>query len=218
MFPAAVAVGGLWLALALSSVFAPDLIGGVQDHVPIVAITIWIWGAVATGFVLFGAAFPARDRMARWALPAAVLGIWGAVALVSIYAPTIVTGSDGTIVPVAGLFAPVAGTVATGYACWPPPGRPCRSGAFEGPTSLRCACRAICCRARRFGEATALEVVAMDMEGFRDRADEALTQGEDEVDERTGGRFDEQTDRAADEVRERADGVLGDQQADEPQQ
>jgi hypothetical protein len=68
------------------------------------------------------------------------------------------------------------------------------------------------------GEATALEVVAMDMEGFRDRADEALTQGEDEVDERTGGRFDEQTDRAADEVQERADGVLGDQQADEPQQ
>ena len=58
----------------------------------------------------------------------------------------------------------------------------------------------------------------MDMEGFRDRADEALTQGEEEVDERTGGRFDEQTDRAADEVRERADGVLGDQQADEPQQ
>jgi hypothetical protein len=35
----------------------------------------------------------------------------------SIYAPTIVVGSDGTIVPVAGLFAPVAGAVATGYAC-----------------------------------------------------------------------------------------------------
>jgi hypothetical protein len=58
----------------------------------------------------------------------------------------------------------------------------------------------------------------MDMEGFRDRADDALTQGEEEVDERTGDRFDEQTDRAADEVRERADGVLDDQQADEPQQ
>jgi hypothetical protein len=37
------------------------------------------------------------------------LGIWGAVALVSIFAPT--------IVPVAGLFAPVAGAIATGYAC-----------------------------------------------------------------------------------------------------
>jgi MT0933-like antitoxin protein len=63
----------------------------------------------------------------------------------------------------------------------------------------------------------------MDMEGFRDRADDALTEGEEEVDERTGGRFDEQTDLAADEVRERAGGVLGDQQAgdqpaDEPQQ
>ncbi|HWC43266.1 MAG TPA: hypothetical protein VHK02_14870 [Actinomycetota bacterium] len=116
MLPTAVAVAGLWLATALSSMFAPDLVSAAQDRVPIVAITIWIWGAVATGFVLFGAAFPARDRMARWGLPVAVLGIWGAVALVSIYAPTIVSG-DGTIVPVAGLFAPVAGAIATGYAC-----------------------------------------------------------------------------------------------------
>jgi hypothetical protein len=62
------------------------------------------------------------------------------------------------------------------------------------------------------------EVVHMDMEGFRDKADDALTQGEEEVDERTGGRFDEQTDRAAEEVRERGGSVLGDQQADEAQQ
>jgi hypothetical protein len=116
LLPAAVAVAGIWLAMALSSVFAPDLISADYDHVPIVALTIWIWGAVATGFVLFGAAFPAPDRMARWALSVAVLGIWGAVALVSIFAPTIVA-SDGTIVPVAGLFAPVAGAIATGYAC-----------------------------------------------------------------------------------------------------
>jgi hypothetical protein len=116
MLPTAVAVAGLWLAMALSSVFAPDLISNAQDHVPIVALTIWIWGAVATGFVLFGAAFPTRDRLGRWGLPVAVLGIWSAVALVSIFAPTIVSG-DGTIVPVAGLFAPVAGAIATGYAC-----------------------------------------------------------------------------------------------------
>ena len=55
------------------------------------------------------------------------------------------------------------------------------------------------------------------MEGFRDKADEAINKAEEEVDERTGGRFDEQTDRAADEVRERGEGVLGDQQEDEPQ-
>jgi hypothetical protein len=59
----------------------------------------------------------------------------------------------------------------------------------------------------------------MDMEGFRDKADDALTKGEEEVDERTGGRFDEQTDRAADEVRERGEGILDDQQqGDQPQQ
>ena len=69
MLPTAVAVAGLWLATALSSLFAPDLISDAQDHVPIVAITIWPWAAVATGFVVFGAAFPARDRMAGGACP-----------------------------------------------------------------------------------------------------------------------------------------------------
>jgi hypothetical protein len=58
----------------------------------------------------------------------------------------------------------------------------------------------------------------MDMEGFRDKADDAITHGEEEVDERTSGRFDEQTDQADDEVRERGEGILGDQQGDEPQQ
>ena len=59
----------------------------------------------------------------------------------------------------------------------------------------------------------------MDMEGFRDKADDAIPKGEEEVDERTGGRFDEQTDQAADAVRERGEGLAGgDQQGDEPQQ
>jgi hypothetical protein len=57
----------------------------------------------------------------------------------------------------------------------------------------------------------------MDMEGFRDKADDALAKGEEEVDERTGGRFDEQTDQAAQQVRERGEGMLGDQQEDEQQ-
>jgi hypothetical protein len=118
MLPTAVAVAGLWLAMALSSMFAPDLISGTdQEHVPIVAITIWPWGAVATGFVLFGAAFPTRNRMARWGLPVAVLGIWGAVGLVSVFAPTMVTGGDPTTIPIAGLVSPVAGVIATAYAC-----------------------------------------------------------------------------------------------------
>jgi MT0933-like antitoxin protein len=61
------------------------------------------------------------------------------------------------------------------------------------------------------------EGATMDMEGFLDKADDAITQGEEELDERTGGRFDEQTDRAAEEVRERGGG-LGDQPAEGAQQ
>jgi peptidoglycan/LPS O-acetylase OafA/YrhL len=137
MLPTAVAVGGLWLATALSSVFAPDLISDAQDHVPIAAITIWPWAAVATGFVLFGAAFPTRDQMARWGLPVAVLGIWAAVALVSIFAPTLVAGSGQTIVPIAGLFAPVAVRSRRGTRAWRLPGRQRRNGAFEYPPAPR---------------------------------------------------------------------------------
>lgn len=42
---------------------------------------------VATGLMLFGATFPVRDRTARCGLSVAVLGTWGAVALVGIFAP-----------------------------------------------------------------------------------------------------------------------------------
>ena len=62
------------------------------------------------------------------------------------------------------------------------------------------------------------EIPAWTWRGSATRRDDAITQGEEEVDERTGGRFDEQTDRAADEARERGQGILGDQQGDEPQQ
>jgi hypothetical protein len=72
MLPAAVAVGGLWLAMALSSVFAPDLISDSQDHVPIVALTILIWGRWPPDSSCSGR-LPDRDRMARWGLPVAVL-------------------------------------------------------------------------------------------------------------------------------------------------
>ena len=41
--------------------------------------------------------------------------VWVAVAIASVYAPSLVTGSDPTTVPLAGLLAPVAGVLVTGY-------------------------------------------------------------------------------------------------------
>ena len=58
-----------------------------------------------------------RDRTARWGLRVAVLGIWGAVALVGIFVLSMVTGSDPATMPIAALVSPVAGAVATGFAC-----------------------------------------------------------------------------------------------------
>jgi hypothetical protein len=120
LYPMATAVVGLWVAVAAISVFAPDLISGTeQEHVPIAAITTWFWGTVATGFVLFATAFPTHDQTVRWGLTIVVLGIWGAVAAASIFAPSIVTGTgtDSETIPIASLIGPVAGAIATGFAC-----------------------------------------------------------------------------------------------------
>jgi hypothetical protein len=118
LYPMATAVVGLWVSVAAISVFAPDLISGTeQEHVPIAAITTWFWGTVATGFVLFATAFPTHDQTVRWGLTIVVLGIWGAVAAASIFAPSIVSGTDPATVPIAALIGPVAGAIATGFAC-----------------------------------------------------------------------------------------------------
>jgi hypothetical protein len=118
LYPMATAVVGLWVSVAAISVFAPDLISGTeQEHVPIAAITTWLWGTVATGFVLFATAFPTHDQTVRWGLTIVVLGIWGAVAAASIFAPSIVSGTDPATVPIAALIGPVAGAIATGFAC-----------------------------------------------------------------------------------------------------
>jgi len=46
-----------------------------------------------------------------------MLGLWLAVATISIFAPTMVTGSDPTSIPIAAILAPIAGTLATAFAC-----------------------------------------------------------------------------------------------------
>lgn len=46
-------VGLIWLATLLAALFAPDLVSGTeQEHVPLAAIIVWPWAAVATGYVL----------------------------------------------------------------------------------------------------------------------------------------------------------------------
>jgi hypothetical protein len=107
------------VATLFLSVLAPDMISGSQqEHLPLAAITGWLWAAAASGYVLRAArGREGSDDPARWVnLEVSVVAIWVVVALAAVLAPQLVTGSDPTRIPLAAIIAPVAGMVATGFA------------------------------------------------------------------------------------------------------
>lgn len=115
---AGIAVASIWLAIAAASIWSPDLISGTeQEHVPLAAIMDWFYAALATGLVLmaFGRRSPGASRSLWLGFTVAIGGIWFVVAIASIFAPSIVTGTDPTTVPIAALASPVAGVIATAF-------------------------------------------------------------------------------------------------------
>jgi len=49
----AAGIAGIWVAVALISIFAPDMVSGSeQEHLRVAAFVTWIWGLVATGAFL----------------------------------------------------------------------------------------------------------------------------------------------------------------------
>jgi hypothetical protein len=107
----ATAVASIWVSSALVAVFAPDMVSGSEhEHLPLAAITVWLWTLTATAYVLMGA-----RRTASVALVGGVVAVWVAVFLVAVAAPRMVTGSDPTEIPIAALMAPAVGALATGF-------------------------------------------------------------------------------------------------------
>jgi hypothetical protein len=112
------AVGVIWLAVLLTSIFAPDMVtGSQQEHLSIAALLNWLWGLLSTMFLL-RATVLRRPRLdpseeaAVWIWSAVAIGIvWAAVAIISIFTPPVVTGSDPTRIPMAAILAPIVGTV-----------------------------------------------------------------------------------------------------------
>lgn len=111
------AVAAVWIAVGAISVLSPDMVtGAMQEHLPIAAITVWFWGAIATGFVLMAAGMAREATDGRWrVLAIAVAATWLVIAVAAITAPELVTGSDPTTIPIAAIVAPIAGTIATGF-------------------------------------------------------------------------------------------------------
>lgn len=111
------AVVGIWLAVALVSILAPDMVSGSeQEHLPVAACSTWLWGLVATGGFVWGMG-KLRGRASRrpiWTGYAlATLVVWLVAAVLGITLPRMETGSDPTRIPVAALALPVAAAVLT---------------------------------------------------------------------------------------------------------
>jgi hypothetical protein len=113
-----VSIAAIWLAVAFMSIAAPDLVSGSeQSHLPLVALTSWIWALLATGFVVLAASFGRAVPRTAWRVYAAIAAVaWIAAAAVAALAPSFVTGTDPTTIPLTGLIAPIVALIVTGYA------------------------------------------------------------------------------------------------------
>jgi hypothetical protein len=116
----AIGIGGIWIAMLLISLLAPDMVSGSQqEHLPVAAFTTWFWGGVGTMVLLW--AMGRLRGSARWqpiwiGLSVVTLGIWALATILAITLPEFVTGTDPTRIPVAALFAPVAAAMLTALA------------------------------------------------------------------------------------------------------
>jgi hypothetical protein len=104
------AVGLIWAASALTAIATPDMVTGSEhEHLPIAAITVWLWAAVASGYAAMTPVVRARD----WLLTVGV--VWAAMAAAAVLSPVMETGTDPTQLPIAALVAPPVAAVVTGF-------------------------------------------------------------------------------------------------------
>ncbi len=113
-------ISGIWVAVVLISVFAPDLVSGSEhEHLPVAAFGTWFWSGIGTAIFLWAMGKLRGDATWRstWiGLSVVTLVLWGLATVLSITLPVVETGSDPTELPMAAFFAPTAATVLTGLA------------------------------------------------------------------------------------------------------
>jgi hypothetical protein len=113
-------IGGIWIAVVLISLLAPDMVSGSeQEHLPVAAFATWLWGLLATGIFVW-AMGKLRGRAAHrpiWiGLAAVTLVLWLVATILGITLPRVETGSDPTRIPIGAMVAPVAATALTALA------------------------------------------------------------------------------------------------------
>jgi hypothetical protein len=116
----AIGIGGIWVAVLLLSLLAPDLVtGSEQDHLPLAAFTTWFWGAVGT--LVFLLVMGRLRGSASWqpiwiGLSVVTLAIWAVATILGITLPVMETGTDPTQIPFGAIFAPIAAAMLTALA------------------------------------------------------------------------------------------------------
>jgi hypothetical protein len=116
----AIGIGGIWVAVLLLSLLAPDLVSGSeQEHLPVAALTTWFWGGVGTLVFLWvmGRLRGSARRRPIWiGLSVVTLGIWAVATILGSTLPVIETGTDPTRIPLAAIFTPMAAAMLTALA------------------------------------------------------------------------------------------------------
>jgi hypothetical protein len=118
----AIAIGSIWLAILVAGTYAPDFVSGSQhEHLALVGGGDWIWGLVATAFVVLAVLDGFRRHAVSttpwWGLAIGIAITWAVVACVSVTAPVFVTGTDPTTIPLAAMGIPVVGVFVTWFVC-----------------------------------------------------------------------------------------------------
>jgi hypothetical protein len=112
-----VSVVAIWVAVLLTSLFAPDFVSGSQqEHVKVAALINWLWGTLATISVLRMFRTGKDAPLSKWmTMGLGVAFIWTVATVVSIVVPRIETGSDPTRIPLAAIIAPIVAMIFTRY-------------------------------------------------------------------------------------------------------
>ena len=103
----------IWMSVIFTSLFSPDLISGSnQEHLPLVLWTAWFWGLIANMF-LFRLLKEQNDFSILKLQIGSVIILWTIVAMIGIFTPPFVTGSDPTSLPIASIVAPLIACILT---------------------------------------------------------------------------------------------------------
>jgi len=111
----------IWVSVVLASIFSPAMVTGTQhDHLA-VAWGDWVWGMVATGVVVAAVINGIRAgaiARASWVILGVTVSVaWLWALFSSIFTPSLVTGTDPTVLPLAAMGTPIIAMVFTIVMC-----------------------------------------------------------------------------------------------------